>query len=215
MAKFCGDVTAPFCQALFACCTDPQTLTNNGGSEANCEVKFAAACEAQIGVYIKPQITAGNTALDTVRLAACVSTLDAMKAGGNACTRPPRFVMELDCIAAFQGKIAPGAACNSSNLPDIAYIICDKGRCNAGTCMPFLATGAVCDPAGAFSGGCDYPDGEHCALNGGMGTCGPLGKVGDACQTPNQDKSADCYSMSCGPAGNCIAPTAYGICTGG
>jgi hypothetical protein len=47
--KFCADVVAPFCDALFACCVDPQTLDLYGGSVAACNTKFAASCKTDIG----------------------------------------------------------------------------------------------------------------------------------------------------------------------
>src|SRR5262245_50179217 len=81
MAKFCADTVAPLCEAIFACCTDPQTLMTWGGSVAGCEMKASAECQGSDTSGILPHIKAGETSLDQARLAACVSTLKSMKAG--------------------------------------------------------------------------------------------------------------------------------------
>lgn len=217
LTKFCDDLAAPYCEALFACCTDQVKLNQAGGSVAGCKAKFATSCNTDFGGWFNPHLQAGDTVLSDPALATCVSSLVAMKGGGAACTRPPTFVLELDCIAAFKGTIAAGAACDSSNLPDSAYIICDKGNCDQGTCKAFLATGAACNPAldDTYAAGCNFPAQEHCVGTGAAGKCGPIGKVGDACTPPDHDKTFGCYSMSCGPAGKCVDPTVDGICAGG
>ena len=217
IATWCGDIGAPYCEALFACCTDQMKLDQAGGSVSACKAKFATSCPAEFGAWFTPHIQAGDTVLNDPALASCVSSLVAMKSGGAACTRPPTFVFELDCVAAFKGTIAPGAACDSTSLPDTDYIICKGGRCDQGKCLPFIATGAACDPSmdNSYAGGCNFPAQEHCVGTGAVGKCGPIGKVGDACAPPDHDKTYNCYSMSCGPAGKCVDPTANGICAGG
>jgi hypothetical protein len=217
IAKWCGDITTPYCEALFACCTDQQKLDLEGGSVTACKTKFANECTTQVGAGFNPHIQAGDTVLNEGALATCVSSLVAMKGGGAACTRPPTFVFELDCVAAFKGTIAAGAACDSSSLIDTDFILCAGGTCDQGKCRAFLATGAACDPStdNSSAGGCNFPAQEHCVGTGVAGKCGPIGKVGDACAPPDHDKTFNCYSMSCGPAGKCVDPTVDGICAGG
>lgn len=217
LAKWCDDIVVPYCEALFACCTDQQKLDLEGGSVTACKTKFATSCNTDFGGWFNPHIQAGDTVLSEGALATCVSSLVAMKGGGAACTRPPTFVFELDCVAAFKGTIAAGAACNGDDLPDTQYIICDGGICDQGKCKAFLATGAACDPSqdNTAAAGCNFPAQEHCVGTGATGQCGPIGKVGDACAPPDHDKTFNCYSMSCGPAGTCVDPSADGICSGG
>jgi hypothetical protein len=138
-----------------------------------------------------------------------------MKAGGAACTRPPQFVMELDCVAAFQGKLATGASCDASTLHDTEFVPCKAGTCKSGTCSAFLASGAPCDPTtnNTAAGGCNFPDGYTCSGTGTVGTCRRRGATGDPCDGASRGFSCD--SMSCGLDGNCTAPTADGICKGG
>jgi hypothetical protein len=217
VAKLCADVVAPYCEALFACCMDPMILANVGGTVEGCKTKTASECTNDAGQGILPQVKAGNTTLDPTRLAACVARLQGMKAGGAACTRPPTFVLQLDCITAFQGTIAPGAACDATDLHDDEFLPCKDGVCTGGKCQAFLASGAACDPSqnNFAAGGCNYPNGELCVGTGTVGKCGPQGAVGDACGDAGHDKSFSCASMSCGPAGTCIAPTADGLCSAG
>ena len=217
VAKLCDDIVTPYCEAILACCTDPTTITNVGGTVDGCKTKFSADCAKDIGEGILAQAEAGNTALDQARLAACVTSLEGMKAGGASCSRPPTFVVLLDCVTAFQGTLAPGAACDATNLHDNEFIPCKEGVCDNGKCVAFLAAGAACDPSqGLFAaGGCNYVKGELCAGAGATGKCIQQGAIGAACANPGKDKSFDCKSMSCGPTGTCIAPTAKGVCSSG
>lgn len=217
VAKLCNDIVAPYCEAILACCTDPTTITNVGGTVAGCKTKFGDDCAKSISEGILPQAEAGNTVLDQAQLAACVSSLEGMKAGGAACSRPPTFVVLLDCITAFHGTLAPGAVCDDTNLHDDEFIPCKDGVCDNGQCTGFLASGAACDPSqGLFAaGGCNYVKGELCVGAGATGKCTPQGALGAPCANPGKDKSFDCKSLSCGPAGKCIAPTAVGVCSSG
>lgn len=217
VAKLCDDIVTPYCEAMLACCTDPTTVANVGGTVEGCKIKLAADCAKNLGEGILSQAEAGNTVLDQARLAACVSSLEGMKAGGASCTRPPTFVLQLDCVSAFQGTLAPGAACDATNLHDKEYIPCKEGVCDSGKCVAFLPSGAACNPsAGNFiAGGCNYANGERCNGAGVMGTCGPQGAIGALCWDIGKDKSLTCKSLSCGPAGTCIAPTASGLCSSG
>ncbi len=217
VAKLCGDIVTPYCEAILACCTNPTTIANVGGTVEGCKTKLAADCFKSLGEKILPQVEAGNTVLDEARLAVCVSDLESMKAGGAACTRPPTFVLQLDCVSAFQGTLAPGAACDVSKLSDNEYIPCKEGVCDSGKCVAFLPSGAACNPsAGNFiPDGCNYVNGERCNGAGVMGTCGPQGAIGALCWDAGKDNSFTCKSLSCGPAGTCITPTANGLCSSG
>jgi hypothetical protein len=216
-AKFCDDITPPYCEALFACCTDAMKLMSAGGTVEGCKTKFAADCATQIAGPILEQVKAGATALDEARLATCVTRLDGMKSGSAACTEPPTLLLEFECVAAFQGTIAPGGTCDSTNLHDDEYIVCKDGVCDNGKCKAFLATGAACDPSqnSMAAAGCNYANSELCVGTGTTGKCGAAGEIGAACELADQDKSFDCKSRSCGPNKTCIAPTAYGLCTSG
>ncbi len=217
VAKLCDDIVAPYCEAILACCADPSTITNVGGTVDGCKTKFSADCAKDIGEGILAQAEAGNTVLDQARLAACVASLEGMKAGGASCSRPPTFVVLLDCVTAFQGTLAPGAACDATNLHDNEFVPCKDGVCDNGKCAAFLAAGAACDPSQALfsAGGCNYVKGELCVGSGATGKCSPQGAIGATCANPGKDKSFDCKSMSCGPTGTCIAPTANGVCSSG
>jgi len=214
-AKLCDDVTAPFCDALFACCADPQTQARFGGSADACKTSFAATCQKDLGGRILPVAKTGATVLDPTRLAACVASLRGMKGGGAACSRPPQFVLLQDCVSAFQGTLAPGAACDASTLSDMQFVTCKAGTCKNGTCNAYLASGAACDPTqNNFSAaGCNFPDGYTCTGTGTVGTCVKRGAVGDVCDTKSGGFS--CESMVCGLDAKCIAPTVDSICKGG
>jgi hypothetical protein len=216
-AKFCDDIVAPYCEALFACCADPMKLMSAGGTVAGCKTKFADECAMQIAGPILEQVKAGATALDEARLGVCVTKLTGMKSGGAACTEPPTLLLEDECVASFQGTIAPGGACDSTNLHDDEYIPCKDGVCDTGKCKAFLASGAACDPTmnNQAAAGCNYANSELCVGTGMVGKCGPAGDVGAPCAVPDNDKAFDCKSRSCGLDGTCIPATAFGLCTAG
>ena len=205
IAKFCQDLAAPFCAALFACCADPQTLARYGGTLDACKAAFPPQCRHDYGALIVPVVTAGVTSLDTTRLAACAAKLDGMKAGGAQCTRPPVIALSEDCVASFQGTIPPGQPCDAKTLGDIEYIPCRAGQCIDGTCQAYLTVGSSCDPARSNmrGGGCNYPDGEACTGTASTAQCKKRGAPGDAC-LPG---AFSCESMACGTDGKC-APAA-------
>jgi hypothetical protein len=213
MAKFCVDVVGPYCRAMFACCTTSDaTRLSLGGTEAACETQFGAECRGSITDNIVRHIEAGETELDQARLAACVAKLESMKTGGAACSAPPEFVLSRDCFGALVGKLAAGAACETKGL-DLSFIVCDKGSCDQGKCVPFLAVGAACQNPNVAAGGCDYVAGQFCRTSGGAGECAPVGKPGDAVCQPKTDQGFSCDSATCDATGaQCIAPTPERLC---
>lgn len=213
VAKFCDAVTAPLCESLFACCQDPMKLAQQGGSVEACKTKFATDCANDVGGSLAAAIDAGATVLDEARLATCVAELNLMSAGGAACVRPPWFVLLFDCVSAFRGTIADGASCAGFDLHDTAFVLCQSGDCDGEVCQPFLAEGAACDPS--YPQQCDFTHGQGCVGAPGATKCGPLPDVGAACPDAGFDKTGTCKSMSCGPNGTCVPPTANGICSQG
>ena len=156
-ARFCDDITAPYCEALFACCADPMKLMSAGGTVADGKTKFAGECAMQIAGPILEQIKAGATALDEARLGVCVSKLTGMKSGGAACTEPATLLLELECVASFQGTIASGGACDSTDLHDDEHIPCKDGVCDNGRCKAFLTS--------LYAIGTTAPEHYACALD--------------------------------------------------
>lgn len=213
--KFCDAVVGPVCDAYFACCTIQHSLDTHGGTVENCKTKLALECRTTLTVSFIPQIEAGNTVLDEARLAACVADLKAMATGGGACSSPPMFKFELDCIAAFRGTIAPGGACDGVDLHDTDFIPCRGGSCEENKCRPFLKSGDACDPTSISKGSCNFVEGEWCIGSGTNARCAPRAAIGEDCADPNHDKAFTCISMSCGPDGKCIAPTVFGRCSEG
>lgn len=211
-AKLCDDIVPSFCDALFGCCSDPTTQAQFDGSAAACKTKLASSCKTDLGDPILASVKAGVTVLDPTRLAICVAKLSSMKAGGAACVRPPQYVL-LDCVDAFRGQLAPGAACDASTLPDMHYVPCKDGACTSGVCAAFIPSGGACNPQNDNSAAawCNYADGYSCFGSGTTGTCMPRGAVGASCTTGS---AFSCESAAC-VSGKCIAPSADLLCKGG
>jgi len=74
-----------FCDALFACCADPQTLARFA-VRRRLQDHVRRVLQDDLGDAILPSAKAGATVLDE-SVAACVASLGGMKAGGAACTR--------------------------------------------------------------------------------------------------------------------------------
>lgn len=217
IARFCDDSIPPVCEVLFDCCTDPSALQGYG-TASGCKTILSDSCNSTLKDALLPQITAGNIELDETLLAACVARLEGMKAGGAACVEPSLFTFTLDCFAAFQGTIAPGAPCDVSkfSLGAVAFVPCEDGICQDGKCQAFLATGAACTPGLKDPGVgplCNFANDEWCIGSGKTGHCGPRGSVGEACGAPDEATLA-CQSTLCGPDGKCAAATAKQLCDG-
>jgi hypothetical protein len=208
--EFCGAVAGPFCGALFTCCTAKVVLEAYGGTAEACLELLSADCLGDTASQLAASIAAGHTALDTAQLDQCVKTLEAMSEGGAACDAPPRVVLLTDCLSAYRGQIAPGAACSWSPS-DLSFVHCKDGLCQQGSCVPFPATGAACSESSETNNLCNYTRGEWCLGEPSMSTCGPRGDIGAACNHPGST-SYECKSGTCGQDGTCAAPTAGGIC---
>jgi hypothetical protein len=208
--ELCGAIAAPFCEALFACCSAPVILEAYGGKVDACKATMSADCLGDAAAKIEASIAAGHTILDEAQLDQCVKKLEAMSGGGAACIEPPRLVLLTDCVSAYRGQIAPGDACTWSP-DDLSFAHCKDGLCQQGSCAPFVATGATCAASPDADGFCNYTKGEWCIGNTPMGTCGPRGDIGAACNNPGS-ATYECKSKNCGQDGKCAAPTPEGSC---
>jgi hypothetical protein len=208
--RFCAAIWDPFCEALFACCDDPEALGSYGGTLESCKA-LGNDCIAGAQSDLGPLLASGSTVLDDEKLDACVCTLEAMTAGGAACDRAPQLVLTLDCLSAFEGQVPPGETCTLGS-DVISYIECREGLCENGLCVAFVESGAPCNPnAGATP--CNYSDGEWCLYDGAMATCGPRGDIGGAC-APAGEYTLACKSGMCGDAGTCALPDQSAACAG-
>lgn len=208
--KLCGAIAGPFCEALFACCTAPQVLLAYGGNATACAAMMSDDCLGDTASMIEGSIAAGQTILDEAQLDHCVKKLEAMAGGGAACIEPPRIVLLTDCVAAYRGQIAQGDACTWSS-DDLSFAHCKDGLCQQGSCVPFAVTGAMCSASPDANDLCNYTKGEWCLGEPQMGTCGPRGDIGAACNHPGSS-TFECKSKSCGQDGKCAAPTPETIC---
>ena len=131
ITTFCDAVVEPFCEALFACCTDPIQLDQAGGSVNGCKA-LLSDCEQQLADGgIDTLLDMDLTELDSTKLDACVSALESLSAG--ACTQPPKFVL-LTCHSAFQGKVAARQSCGIADN-DITWVECADGYCFDGNIL--------------------------------------------------------------------------------
>lgn len=208
--EFCGAVAGPFCEALFSCCNALLVLEAYGGNAAACTEIMTADCLGDAAAQIEASVEAGHTLLDTAQLDQCVKKLEAMSAGGEACTEPPRIVLLTDCVAAYRGQIAPGDACTWTS-DTLSFVHCKDALCRQGSCVPFTASGAMCPTGNEANDFCNYTKGEWCIGEPQMEVCGPRGDIGAPCNHPGSE-TYECKSKNCGPDGKCALPTAGGIC---
>src|SRR5689334_12330407 len=66
--EFCGAVAAPFCGALFACCSAVVVLDAYGGTVDTCTEMLSANCMGDTAPKVEGSIAAGHTILDTAQL---------------------------------------------------------------------------------------------------------------------------------------------------
>jgi hypothetical protein len=208
---FFGAAAPPFCEALFACCTDTTFLQSfAGGSVDNCKAGWSRG--ENLGdrtlLSLKTALVNGQSVFDPAKLDACVTHLKTMAAGGAACVEPVPFYLFNVCMGAFQGQVAPDEACTwgMSNVEDLSFVECKDGRCFDGKCVPFLKTGDVCIGHAHIT---DSPDttcnllrGEWCIAGGVYGTCSPRHDLGETCFDA---EIYICKSLTCG--NGCALPT--------
>ncbi|HZO16708.1 MAG TPA: hypothetical protein VFB62_25705, partial [Polyangiaceae bacterium] len=206
IAEFCQSTVDPFCEALFACCTDPTELAQWGGTVEACKTQTMTECETDLENELGPLYAMGLTDLDPDRLAACVSTLESLAAG--ACTEPPQLALFL-CYTSFEGKVPAGQGCGAAGN-DISWAECEEGYCDSGSCVAFLASNAPCTPGSDPAEYCNFTEGEWCLS--ATNTCGPRLAAGQPCLAVPENP--ECLSMSC-PAGQCELPDAQQLCAEG
>lgn len=204
-AEFCQSVADPFCEALFACCTDPTELEQWGGTVDACKTQLETECTTDLESELGPLYAMGLTDLDPDRLATCVSTLESLTAG--SCTEPPQLVLFL-CYTSFEGKVPAGESCGATGN-DTSWTECEEGYCDSGTCVAFLESNAPCTPGGNAEY-CNFTEGEWCL--DATDTCGPRLAAGQPCLAVPDNP--ECLSMNC-PAGQCELPDAQQLCAEG
>jgi hypothetical protein len=206
LGEWCEAVTGPFCEALFACCADPMVLDNWGSDVEACKTEFTTICYDDLGADVNGLIASGSSVLDMQHLAACVTKLEGLSAGGAACTEPPQIVMLTDCISAFEGQVPPGESCVSPS-DDISYVECSHGLCQNGQCVALGQEGEPC------LSGCDYTVGLWCSFDGMNAVCEQRGDIGDPCMPPMpSEANFQCKSLTCGTNGQCALPTPESVC---
>lgn len=210
--KYCNAVGPAYCEALFACCTIPESLGSDGGTLDGCLDRWKNECPLWVASEVGPLLADGRSVLDDAQLNTCVQTLAPMKGGGAACVQPPRVVMSGICWGSFRGQVMPGEPCNVANT-DISFVECLDGTCEQGICKPFRQTGDSCAPL-TFT--CNRARGETCVFDGTNAVCAPPTKLGEAC-TPLKDPADPnpaCEAWSCTANKVCEIPPAHFLCIG-
>jgi hypothetical protein len=212
---FCDAVTRPFCEAYFACCTEPERLDQNGGSLEGC-IAENRDCEARLKEPedgLPAALAQGITVLDYDRLNACVARLRALAPGGDACIEPPKRAY-YNCMSTFEGQVEAGEPCGLIDH-DMSWIECKDGHCVDGACKPFLARGEACVNSDDATSFCNIGQWEWCIEDGsGPPTCGDPQHIGDTCVPWGDAQELGCRSDRC-EDGECRTPTAAGMCVGG
>jgi hypothetical protein len=144
----------------------------------------------------------GATVLDEAELQACIAKLAAMTEGGTACTTTPISVFELECIAAFEGTIAPGQPCDDVGYGAQSHV-CDGGFCRESGCQPYAQLGESCDDVMTR---CDEHEGQWCI----DGVCAQRLELGEPCAVPGP--TVHCTTAHCGDDGTCSVPPSDELC---
>jgi hypothetical protein len=216
---FCDAVLPPFCEALYACCTDMRRRSAElraGATPEECVQNWKSSWCLHDGTErsLKASLKAGTIILNQTKVDECVAQLKAMATGGVTCVVPPAFYFFSTCFGAFQGQIEPGQACEFER-EEYSFMPCKGGRCDNGICVPFLKTGDACPFALELLNTnlttaeyCNYPEGEWCQLtdNPSTGTCGPVLKVGSICASDSYYNPYACMSHHCGDENTCEPP---------
>jgi hypothetical protein len=210
VAAFFGAAGPPFCEALFACCTNTAFLQSfAGGTVDDCKAIWSGG--EGLGnhtlISLKAALVDGESVFDRAKLDACVVHLQALAAGGAACVEPVPFYLFNTCMGAFQGQILPGDACTwgMSNVEDLSFAECKDGRCVDGKCVAFLKSGGLCPRLYHISDSpdriCNIVQGEVCMGDKQDGVCGPPLDLGGACYANDLYvcKSQTCVDLMCVP----------------
>lgn len=216
VTTFFSAVAAPFCEALYACCTDQMFLQDfAGGTLDTCKTMWAngSGLGSRVLLDLKASLVNGQTVFDQTQIDACMARLNARlmstPAGAAACLEPTPFLLLNPCLgAAFRGQIAPGGACDDwPSLPeDLSFTACTDGRCVNGKCVAFLKAGDACNwdafPRDPPDTVCNFVRDEWCKDSGHPGVCAPRGEIGDSCsydETGYECKSLGCKNRVCSP----------------
>lgn len=221
VTTFFSAVAAPFCEALYACCTDQRFLEDFGGSTLDgCKARWAdgAGLGGSALLALKTSLVNGHTVFDQTQVDPCLARLNARllstPAGRAACVEPAPFLLLNTCLGgAFRGQLDPGATCSAwPGMPeDLSFAACKDGRCVNGKCVPFLKTGDACHISVRTS---DFPDTlcnfiqeEWCRdAPEQIGICGPRIDVEDVCN-PGNDVAYLCKSLECAQNHTCAPLT--------
>lgn len=211
LTSFCDAVVAPFCEALFACCTQQTELDNFGGTVNQCKTQFHDECLTMgSNAGIDTLLASGDTLLDSLELADCVADLGALSSN---CTQPPKYTLHR-CWGAFDGQVLPGGDCGAADA-DMSWIECQDGTCYSGSCIASLESGAGCLTGANPPAYCNLGDSEQCVTDGIMlPVCGePLGE-GASCVVNSNGYQYQCWSLYCSN-GQCQLPTTDMLCEDG
>jgi hypothetical protein len=206
---WCKAVYPAFCEAVFACCDDPQVLDDLGSVEECASPANISDCNAG---NIRDIFDAGLTELNTAKLDACVAELEAM--AGGTCTKSPWHSLLL-CYGALEGQVEAGESCSDYSLDDdISFVLCQDGLCNNGECEAFLPAGATCEHSGDL-GTCHIHEGQACVDDGAGGLeCGDPAPIGGSCVEYSSSFDLQCESLNC-DNDTCAAPDGADLCDPG
>lgn len=208
---FFSAVAAPFCEALYDCCSDKILLQDfAGGTLDTCKAMWTngSGLGSRVLLDLKVSLVNGQTVFDQTQIDVCVARLNARLTstpiGGAACVEPVPFLLLNTCLGgAFRGQLDPGDDCSAwlAKPEDLSFAACKDGRCVNGKCVPFLKTGDACYKGARTSDSpdtvCNFVQEEWCKNATGLtGICGPRIDVGDACDSGN-DVAYLCKSLVC------------------
>jgi hypothetical protein len=234
---YCNTVARQFCEADAACNLVPSLQAFKLGIDGCMQVVFSGypqiCAHDRMRAELEASLQAGTTVFDQVQFDTCLALLKTMTSGGAACVTAPVKILATTCLTAFRGQGAPGDTCSfplydMEGVGESATLPCKDGRCENGSCVPFLKTGDACDirinqlRSRSATMLCNFPNGQVCwtppgaggAGGGGgaggsepMGTCRLHGEFGEACDRQN---TCACSSENCDATGKCALPDPRG-----
>lgn len=228
---WCNTVYTALCDAAKACAPDDLTCQCYPMEGAANRFWF---CDKNYIVRKKLEdaLQTGTTRFDQARFDECLARLKVLSATGPACAESPWSLAYTICLGAFQGQLAPGAACGDWGYywNDYATLPCKDGACDNGVCVAYRKLGDPC-PVALWLGLshadtlCNFrkqewchgdPDAGASGAGGGdggtaaMGICAPAGDIGAPC---HPDSRGECKSIVCDEAtGTCVAAPAGQAC---